>query len=68
MNPPNIYKYLPIPLQTLAVNLKGWDIKRHRYSEKFFLMLSEFEDRLNWDTDRVETFKLSIKRCFKLCL
>lgn len=59
MNPPNIYKYFPIPLQTLAVNIKGWDIKRHRYSKKFFLMLSEFEDRLSWGTDRIEAFKIS---------
>lgn len=42
MNPPNIYKYFSIPLQTLAINIKGWDIKRHRYSKEFFLMLSEF--------------------------
>jgi len=59
MNPPNIYKYLPILLQTLGVNLKGWDIKRHRYNKKFFSILSEFEDMLSWSSDRIEAFKLS---------
>lgn len=59
MNPPHLYKYFPIPLQTLATNIKGWNIKRRRYSKNFFLMLSKFEDRLSWSTDRIEAFKVS---------
>ena len=59
MNPPHIYKYLPIPFQILAVNFKGWGIKRHRYNKEFFSMLSEFEDRLSWSSDRIEDFKFS---------
>ena len=59
MNPPSVYRYLPVSLQNLAVNIKGWQIKRHRYNKKFFSILAEFEDRLSWGSDQIEAFKIS---------
>jgi len=59
MNPPSIYKQIPIPLQLLAINIKGWQIKRKRYNKNFFSMLSEFEDRLSWNSDKIEAFNIA---------
>lgn len=52
-----VYARLPIPLQQAACSLEGWRIRRHRYGDRFALLLREAEERLTWPEERLLEYR-----------
>lgn len=48
-----VYDRLPRPLQTAAVSLKGWAIRRERYGGSFPALLADYESRAHASDDEV---------------
>lgn len=52
-----LYNRLPIPLQNIAVNIKGFQIQRERYGTSFDRLLAELEERSFWSQSEIEDFR-----------
>jgi len=64
------YDKLPLPLQDIIVNLKGYQIERERYGEKFNQLLKELEisqwKDLDWHLDKQnEKLRLLIAHAYE---
>ena len=47
MNLETIYLKSPISLQTILVNLQGWNIQRRRYNNTYLRVFKDVEKRLD---------------------